>query len=276
MVRAAVIQMVSSADVDENLAQAGELLEEAAGDGARLAVLPENFPFMGMQEQDKVALRETDGEGPIQAFLETTAKKHGIWIIGGTLPLVADSPNHVRAASLLYDDQGRRAGRYDKIHLFDVEIDGGERYCESDSLEAGSEIVVVETPLARIGLSVCYDVRFPELYRNMHSRGVELITVPSAFTATTGRAHWEVLLRARAVENLCYVIAPNQGGTHVNGRETWGHSMIIDPWGRVLADVDYGAGFACADLDFEQLGQLRQRFPALSHRRLDYSIEQQN
>lgn len=273
MVRAAVIQMVSSADVDDNLAQAGELLAEAAEDGARLAVLPENFPFMGMHEQDKVALRETDGDGPIQAFLEATARKHRIWLVGGTIPLKADSPDHVRAASLLYDDQGRRMARYDKIHLFDVEIDGNERYCESDSLEAGGEIIVVETPIARIGLSVCYDIRFPELYRNMLHQGVELITVPSAFTATTGRAHWEVLLRARAVENLCYVIAPNQGGTHVNGRETWGHSMIIDPWGQVLAEVDYGAGLACADLDFEQLGQLRQRFPALGHRRLDYSIE---
>lgn len=273
MVRAAVIQMVSSADVDENLAQAAELLAEAAEDGAELAVLPENFPFMGMHEQDKVALGETDGDGPIQAFLAETARNHRIWIVGGTIPLQADSPEHVRAASLLYDDQGRRMARYDKIHLFDVEIDGDERYCESDSLEAGDEIVVVETPIARIGLSVCYDIRFPELYRNMHHRGVELITVPSAFTARTGRAHWEVLLRARAIENLCYVIAPNQGGTHANGRETWGHSMIIDPWGQVQAEVDYGAGLACADLDLEQLGQLRQRFPALSHRRLDYSTE---
>lgn len=273
MVRAAVIQMVSSADVDENLAQAGDLLAEAAADGARLAVLPENFPFMGRQEQDKVALREAPGSGPIQEFLATAASQHGLWIVAGTIPLVADSPDHVRAASLLYDDQGRCFARYDKIHLFDVEIDDSERYCESDSLEAGGDIVVTETPFARIGLTVCYDVRFPELYRNMHRQGVELITVPSAFTATTGHAHWEVLLRARAVENLSYVIAADQGGTHANGRETWGHSMIIDPWGQVLAEVDYGAGVACADLDLEQLKQLRQRFPALSHRRLDYSLE---
>jgi len=266
--------MVSSADVEENLTQAGELLAEAAADGAQLAVLPENFPFMGIHEQDKVGVRETEGSGPIQDFLAKTASQQGLWIVAGTIPLVADSPNHVRAASLLYDDQGRQHARYDKIHLFNVEIDGDERYCESDSLEAGHEIVVTETPFAHIGLSVCYDVRFPELYRNMHREGVELITVPSAFTATTGRAHWEVLLRARAVENVSYVIAADQGGTHANGRETWGHSMIIDPWGKILAEVDFGAGVACANLDFEQMQELRQRFPALSHRRLSYSFEQ--
>lgn len=273
MVRTAVIQMVSSTDVDENLAMAGELLAEAADDAARLAVLPENFPLMSRQERDKLALRETDGDGPIQSFLADAARKHKMWLVGGTAPLAAESPDRIRAASLLYDDQGRRAARYDKIHLFDVEIDGGERYCESDCLEPGSEVKVAETPFARIGLSICYDVRFPELYRNMHDRGVELITIPSAFTATTGRAHWEILVRTRAVENLCYVIAANQGGSHANGRETWGHSMIVDPWGQVLAEVDYGAGVACADLDFGQMKQLRQRFPALSHRRLNYQME---
>lgn len=273
MLRAAVTQMVSSADLDENLTQAGELLNAAAADGAQLAVLPENFPYMGMAERDKVKLREKEGSGPIQDFLTETARKHQLWIVGGTIPLVADSARHVRAASLLYNPQGKCVARYDKIHLFDVEIEGGERYCESDSLEAGNKIVVAETPFAQIGLTVCYDVRFPELYRNMHARGVNLITVPSAFTATTGRAHWETLLRARAIENLCFVIAPNQGGTHINGRETWGHSMIIDPWGQILARIESGPGFACADLDFWQLAQLRQRFPALSHRRLDYRLE---
>lgn len=279
MLRAAVIQMVSSAELNENLAQASEFLAAAAADGARLAVLPENFPFMGLQEIDKLQLRETPGNGPIQEFLALSAQKHQLWIVAGTIPLAADSPDHVRAASLLYDDQGRVAGRYDKIHLFDVEVDGSERYCESDSLEAGHDIVVVATPFANIGLSVCYDVRFPELYRNMHGladeRGIGIITVPSAFTATTGRAHWETLLRARAVENLSYVIAADQGGTHANGRETWGHSMIIDPWGNILAQIDRDPGYACANLDFDQLEQLRQRFPALDHRRLNYALSDQ-
>lgn len=264
--------MVSSAEVAENLAAAGELIRRAAADSARLAVLPENFAFMGLVEHDKVALRETEGDGPIQQFLSDTAKQHGIWLVAGTIPLAADSPDHVRAASLVYDDQGRRVARYDKIHLFDVVLEGGERYCESDSLEAGSEVVVADTPLGKIGLTVCYDVRFPELYRNMHRHGVELITVPSAFTASTGRAHWEALLRARAVENLCYVIAANQGGTHVNGRETWGHSLILDPWGRVLAQIETGPGVACADLEIENLPELRQRFPALTHRKLNYVL----
>lgn len=277
MLRAAVIQMVSTADVTENLTQAADLLARAAADGARLAVLPENFAFMGMHERDKLELCESEGNGPIQEFLGETAKKHKLWIVAGTIPLAGDSANRARAASLLYDDRGRCVSRYDKIHLFDVEIEGGERYCESDSLEAGNKIVVAATPFAQIGLSVCYDVRFPELYRNMHGASntgsVELITVPSAFTAPTGRAHWQTLLCARAVENMSYVIAANQGGTHVNGRETWGHSMIIDPWGQILVEVDSGPGFACADLDFRQLRELRQRFPALSHRRLNYSLE---
>lgn len=272
MLRAAVIQMVSTAEVRENLDQAEQLLAEAAADGARLAVLPENFPFMGMHEEDKLPISETDGNGPIQDFLSETALKHKLWIVAGTVPLAGGKPDRARAASLLYDDEGRRVARYDKIHLFNVEIDGGERYCESDSLEAGDDIVVAETPFTNIGLSVCYDVRFPELYRNMLARDVGLITVPSAFTAKTGEAHWESLLRARAVENLSYVIAANQGGTHINGRKTWGHSMIIDPWGHIVAQVDSGPGYACADLDFEQLGQLRQRFPALSHRRLNYAL----
>ncbi len=273
MLRAAAIQMVSTADVTENLTMAADLLARAAADGARLAVLPENFAFMGMHERDKLELRESEGNGPIQEFLGETAKKHKLWIVAGTIPLAGNSANHARAASLLYDDQGHCVSRYDKIHLFDVEIEGGERYCESDSLEAGDRIVVVATPFAQLGLSVCYDMRFPELYRNMQAHGVELITVPSAFTAPTGRAHWQTLLCARAVENMSYVIAADQGGTHVNGRQTWGHSMIIDPWGQIIAQVESGPGFACADLDFEQLGQLRQRFPALSHRRLNYSME---
>jgi deaminated glutathione amidase len=272
MIRAAVIQMVSTADVAENLAAAGELLAEAAGAGAGLAVLHENFPCMGVHDTDKVALKEKAGAGPIQTFLHDTARKHGLWIVGGTIPLAADAPGKVRAASLLYDDQGECVARYDKLHLFDVDVGGGESYRESDTLEAGADIVVAETPFARVGLSVCYDVRFPELYRNMQRQGVELITVPSAFTATTGAAHWHALLRARAVENLCYVIAPNQGGMHANNRETYGHSLILDPWGRVLAEIETGPGIACADLDFEYLHALRNRFPALTHRRLDYQL----
>lgn len=272
MLRAAVIQMVSSARLDENLTSAGKLLAEAARAGARLAVLPENFPCMGEQDTDKVALRESHGKGPIQDFLSDAARKHGLWIVAGTMPLAADVPGKVRAASLLYDDQGQCVARYDKLHLFDVNVGDGESYRESDTLEAGKDIVVADTPFARIGLSVCYDVRFPELYRNMHRRGVELITVPSAFTAITGAAHWHALLRARAVENLSYVIAANQGGHHANNRETYGHSLILDPWGRILAEIDTGPGVACADLDLDHLRELRSRFPALEHRRLDYQL----
>ena len=273
MLRAATIQMVSTDNVEENLNQATKLVESSVNDGAEFILLPENFPFMGLHEHDKVAIAEPWGEGPIQAFLASCAKQHRIWLQGGTIPIKAMAADKVRAASLLFDPQGECVARYDKIHLFDVQVQSGgdDNYRESNSIEAGDEIVVARTPVANIGLSVCYDLRFPELYRNMLNQDVNIITVPSAFTATTGKAHWEHLLRSRAIENLCYVIASNQGGTHINGRITWGHSMIIDPWGDILACIDAGPGFACANLDFEQQEAFRKRFPAIQHRELDYS-----
>ena len=263
--------MVSGEEVRDNLETAAGLIRQAAGDQAKLLALPENFPLMGRSEHARLAIRETFGTGPLQDFLSTQARQYGIWLLGGTIPLQANRVDRVRAASLLYNPDGECIARYDKMHLFDVFIDKEHResYNESDAIEGGESIVVASTPIGNIGLSVCYDVRFPELYRDMHSQAVQVITVPSAFTATTGKAHWEPLLRARAIENLCYVIASNQGGRHSNGRETWGHSMIIDPWGKILAQVEQGPGFACADIDLEQQRTLRNDFPTLKHRKPD-------
>src|SRR5262245_50601181 len=224
--KVAAIQMVSGPSVAANLEAAGALVAEAAAKGARLAVLPEWFCLMGA-ERDKLAVRERDGDGPIQSFLAGAAAKHGMWVIAGTVPLEAGDPEKVRNSSLVYDAAGRRVARYDKIHLFDFTGEG-EKYRESNTIEAGASPVAIDSPFGRIALSICYDVRFPELYRGLAP--MDLITVPSAFTATTGAAHWEVLLRARAVENLAWVIAPAQGGQHSNGRTTHGHSMIVDPW----------------------------------------------
>lgn len=264
----AALQMVSGPELDANLAQAEALIAEAAAGGARLLVLPENFALMGRREHDKLALAEDDGAGPIQAFLAAQAARHRVWLVGGTIPLRGNDPGRVRAACLLYDDGGRRVARYDKLHLFDVEVGGGEAYRESATLEPGAEPVLVETPFGRLGLAVCYDLRFPELFRRLGSQGMQILALPSAFTATTGAAHWQVLVRARAIENLCYVIAADQGGLHPNGRETHGESMVVDPWGRVLASQDKGQGVVAGELDLEQLGVIRQRFPALQHRRL--------
>ena len=269
MTLVAAIQMASSPNVGGNLMEAERLLAEAARAGAGLVVLPENFAFMGLEESDKVAIREQDGEGQIQNFLSQQARQLGIWLVGGTVPLVADAPDKVRAACLLYDDQGERVARYDKMHLFDVEVpDGDERYNESETIEPGSEVVVVDTPFGRLGLAVCYDLRFPELFRAMLDEGMEILALPSAFTAITGRAHWETLVRTRAIENLCCVIAANQGGYHVNGRETFGDSMVVDPWGNILARHPRGTGVVSAPLDLEQLRSTRQHFPSIEHRRL--------
>jgi nitrilase len=270
MTKVAAIQMVSTDNVATNLQTAAGLIEEAAVQHAEFLVLPENFPLMGMLEQDKIGILESYGEGPIQSFLSDQARLHLVWILGGTVPLAAGVPDKIRAASLLYNPEGQCVARYDKMHLFDVSVkNSDESYNESSTIEAGDELVVARTPLGNIGLSVCYDLRFPELYRNMHAQDVNIITVPSAFTFTTGKAHWESLLRARAVENLCYVIASNQGGKHINNRETWGHSLIMDPWGDILALVEQGEGVACAEIDLEQLQALRANFPALHHRKLD-------
>jgi deaminated glutathione amidase len=267
---AAVIQMTSSPDVEANLAMARGLLERAHAQGAALAVLPENFAIMGSREADKVAVAEPGGEGPIQAFLGHCARELGMWIVGGTIPVRDEAePGRVAAASLVFDERGRCVARYDKIHLFDVDIPGREeRYRESATVVPGAQPIVTTTPLGRLGMAVCYDVRFPELFRLLQAQGAEVFSLPSAFTAPTGRAHWELLVRARAVENLCYVLAPAQSGTHDNGRETYGDSMIVDPWGQVLARVtEAGPGLAVAEIDRTLQHELRGRFPALAHRK---------
>ena len=267
---AAVLQMTSAASVEANLSCARTLLEQAHAAGAALAVLPENFAIMGRKETDKVDVGEPLGEGPIQAFLARTARELGIWIIGGTLPIkVDDEPQRVAAASLVFDAQGKFVARYDKIHLFDVDIpDREERYRESATIAPGRGFTVVNTPVGHVGLSVCYDVRFPELFRSLESQGAQVLSIPAAFTVPTGRAHWELLLRARAVENLCFVLAAAQGGVHENGRETFGDSLIVDPWGQVLARVaEPGPGVAVAEIDLTLQAELRTRFPALTHRR---------
>lgn len=271
MAVAAVIQMTSSPDVSGNLAVARGLLERARAEGAVLAALPENFAIMGRREADKLEAAELPGEGPIQAFLGHCARELGLWIVGGTIPLqVEGESGRVAAASLLFDDRGRCLARYDKIHLFDVDIPGRqERYRESATVVPGGVPVVASTPIGRLGLSVCYDVRFPELYRLLQAQGAEALSIASAFTGPTGRAHWDLLVRARAVENLCYALAPAQSGIHANGRETWGESMIVDPWGQVLARVcEPGPGLAVAEIDRTVQQEVRERFPTLLHRRI--------
>jgi len=264
----AALQMVSGPDIETNLRDAEGLIHRAAASGARLAVLPENFALMGRHETDKLAAREPQGDGPIQTFLAEQSARHRLWLVGGTIPLVAGVDNKVRATCLVFDPQGRLAARYDKIHLFDVQVaESGESYRESATIEPGDEPVVVETPFGRLGLAVCYDLRFPELFRLLLDRGMEILALPAAFTATTGKAHWEILLRARAIENLCYVIAAAQGGRHANGRETYGDSMIIDPWGTILGRRPTGPGIVLAELDRDRLHTLRQQFPAVHHRR---------
>lgn len=264
----AAIQMASSPSVSSNLLEAEKLIAEAVRAGAKLVALPENFALMGENPHDKIKQREADGHGPIQNFLADMAKRHNIWVVGGTIPLVADADDKIRAACVVYNAQGQRVARYDKIHLFDVNVpETNEVYRESDTIEPGAEPLLIDTPFGKLGIAICYDLRFPEMIRKLQAQGLQLLIVPSAFTAQTGAAHWEVLLRARAIENLCYVIAPNQGGFHKNGRQTFGHSMVIDPWGVVMASQKNGAGFVCADVDLEKLEKIRASFPALQHRR---------
>jgi len=262
------IQMVSTPVVAENLRAAGELLARAAGAGAQLAALPEYFCLLGMKDTDKLAAREAYGRGPIQDFLAEAAARHKMWIIGGTVPIDAGGTEKILNTSLVYDSAGEAVARYDKIHLFGfskTHADGRvERYDEARTIVHGENPpVALQSPFGRIGLSVCYDLRFPELYRAY--AGADLILVPSAFTATTGQAHWEPLLRARAIENLAYVLAPAQGGSHVNGRRTHGHTMIIDPWGVVLDELDQGAGVVMAQIDLDHLAACREALPALAH-----------
>jgi nitrilase len=255
--------MVSTPVVAENLEAAGTLVADAAAQGAKLVALPEYFCILGMRDTDKVAAREKDGEGPIQDFLAGAAKRHGVWLVGGSVPLASSDPAKVRNSCLIYDAQGRRVARYDKIHLFGLEL-GAERFEEARTIEPGDRPCAIDSPFGRIAVSVCYDVRFPELYRALAP--MDIILVPSAFTATTGRAHWETLLRARAIENLAWVLAPAQGGKHANGRRTHGHSMVVDPWGKVVAERAAGAGVVVADIDPGFQARVRSGLPALTHR----------
>jgi predicted amidohydrolase len=272
-IKIAGIQMASGPNVSANMIETARLISLAAEAGARLIVLPENFAIMGMKEQDKVAIREKPGSGPIQHFLSEQASKNKVWLVGGTVPMEASDPHKVRAACLLVNDQGQQVARYDKAHLFDVQIyQSEERYRESETIEAGDEVVVVDTPFGKLGLAVCYDLRFPELFRNMVNHGAELIAIPSAFTAKTGKAHWEVLVRARAIENLCYVVAAGQGGYHINGRESYGDSMIVDPWGQILDRLTSGSGFVIADYDRQQIAKVRRSFPVLDHRKISCTV----
>lgn len=264
MTRAAVAQMTSSASVKDNLKQVEQFFLLASEQEAKLLLLPENFAFMGMQEEDKLTVAENYREGEIQQLVSALAKKYKIWVVAGTMPLKGMN-GLVRSASLVFDDHGLCAGRYDKIHLFDVQVSDSESHQESRTIERGSDIVVVDTPVGRLGLTVCYDLRFPELFRQLVMRGAEVFAVPSAFTAVTGAVHWEILLRARAIENLCYVLASNQTGHHENGRNTYGHSMIIEPWGSILVEQHEGVGLITAKLDNEYSKQLRRRFPTNEH-----------
>jgi predicted amidohydrolase len=265
VIKIAGIQMASGPQVSANLSEAERLIEIAVSQDAKLIALPEYFAIMGLKDTDKIKAREEEGEGPIQRFLAKMAKKHRIWLIGGSIPLRASVAGKIRNACLVFDPNGKLAARYDKVHLFGLDL-GNEHFREEDTIEPGEGVVVLETPLGTIGLSICYDLRFPELYRAMGE--VDIIVVPSAFTETTGKAHWETLIRARAIENLCYVLAPAQGGYHLSGRETHGNSMIVDPWGVVLDRLPRGSGVVIASVNFGYQTSLRNSLPALKHRTL--------
>ncbi len=261
----AALQTVATPSVEHNLDTARRLIAEAASEGAQLVALPEYFCFMGHHDRDKLALAEVPGQGPIQTMLAEAAREHGVWVVGGTLPLHTGSPDRVFNASCVYSPEGQLVARYDKMHLFRYD-NGRENFDEGRVLQAGSTPVACDVGGLRLGLSICYDLRFPELYRRLMHPPCDLIAVPAAFTHTTGRAHWEVLLRARAIENQCYVIAPAQGGLHENGRRTFGHSLIVDPWGEVLALRDVGEGVVMARLDVQRMADVRAQLPALTHR----------
>ena len=261
--KVAAIQMASGPNITGNLNEARRLIAKAAEQGARLVVLPEFFAIMGMAEQDKIAIREQPGQGPIQSFLGETARQYRIWLVGGSIPLAANAPGKVLNSCLVFDDRGEQVARYDKIHLFNLEL-GNERYDEAKTIEPGKQVVVVDSPFGRIGLAVCYDLRFPELFRAM--KDVDIIVLPAAFTETTGKMHWEVLVRARAVENLAYMIAAAQGGYHVSGRETHGNSMVVGPWGSVLDRLPRGSGVVIAEVNPSYQASLRSSLPALTHR----------
>lgn len=270
--KVAALQIASGSNISANLAKIEKLAEEVAKKGAELVVFPENFAFMDGRCSDMLSVREPDGNGPLQNFLSQLASRLGIWIVGGTIPLETADAYKVHAACLVYNDKGERVARYNKMHLFDVHLpETDERYEESSTIEPGDQVVVIDTPLGRMGIAVCYDLRFPELFRAMLDQSAEFVVLPAAFTALTGKAHWDILVRARAIENLIYVVASAQGGFHINSRETYGHSMIVDPWGTVLDERGRNSGFVIADLRQEFQETTRRNFPCIDHRRLSCS-----
>lgn len=274
MTKIAAVQMASGAQVQANLMKAGELIQQAAAQDANLVVLPENFALMGKNEKDHLQIAEYAGQGVIQDFLAKQAKQYGLWILGGSIPLRLDdtpanaTPSKVSASALLFNDQGEQVARYDKMHLFDARLPNGDVYAESDTTQPGFDSMVIDTPFGKLGIAICYDLRFPELFREMSAEGAQIFAIPAAFTDTTGKAHWEVLLRARAIENLSYVIAAGQGGYHVNGKATYGHSMIIDYWGNVREVLEKGEGVIVSTIDLNTLDSVRTNFPVLEHREL--------
>ena len=276
MSKVAAIQMASGPNVKANMAEAEKLIKIAVQQQAGLVVLPEDFAIMGTAETDKVKIAENFGSGLLQDFLKDQAIKNKIWLVGGTIPILSKEPGKVFASCLLYNPEGELVTRYDKIHMFDVTIEASnESYTESETLTPGNKIVVVDTPFGRLGLAVCYDLRFPELFRAMVEQNMEICALPSAFTSLTGKVHWESLLRARSIENLSFIIAADQGGYHVGGRETHGDSMIIDPWGLVLNRLPHGTGVVVANIDIEKLEHTRKMFPALKHKRFtcDFTVK---
>ncbi|EKD77458.1 MAG: hypothetical protein ACD_42C00326G0002 [uncultured bacterium] len=268
----AAIQMCSSHLVDDNLKMAAHFIAEAAHNKTQLVVLPEMFAIMGKNPADKIAVKEIYGAGKIQDFLSAQAKMHHIWIVGGTIPIACDNKNKVRAASIVYDNHGKSVARYDKIHLFDVTLSETESYRESDTTEPGSDIVVVDTPFGKLGLSVCYDIRFAGLYTELLNQGAEIISIPAAFTVKTGEAHWQVLARSRAIENLCYIVGAAQVGTHADGRQTFGHSLIVEPWGTIVQEISEPMpGIVYANIDLQKVHGNRTTIPVIQHRRIKNS-----
>jgi len=265
------IQMTSTASLVENLAIVETLMNKAVAEGASLIVLPEMFPIAGMETTDKIRVSEPFGTGQIQDFLSQQAQKNNLWIVGGTIPLKTDNPNQISAACLVYNDQGKVVGRYDKIHLFDVDISQTESYRESATTHPGSTVTVIDTPVGKLGLAVCYDIRFPELFRRLFNLGAEIFAIPAAFTVSTGQAHWEILARSRAIENFCYVVGACQTGKHDNGRKTYGHSLIINPWGEVINSLAEGTGVITAEIDREKLHEIRKKMPIADHQKLYFS-----
>lgn len=269
MPKIAAIQMCSSCVVDKNLETASTLLEKASAQSAELVVLPEMFPLIGKESTYKLSVKEKYGSGNIQSFLSEHAARLNIWIVGGAIPISCQNDNKIKVASIVFDNKGKAIARYDKIHLFDATISENEAYKESDTAEPGSELVVVNTPVGKLGLSICYDIRFPALFTHLQNLGAEVIAVPSAFPVKTGEAHWKLLTRTRAVENFCYVIGACQGGTHDSGRITYGHTLIVEPWGSVIEEaVEPGNAVICANIDLEKVQTIRASMPVNKHQKI--------